>query len=240
MGHTFRFRLLLILIVFVVAQGGTLLILSLMGIAEQDYSNVLINTVFLVACVGLIRALNLSAEDIGLKVLKERLPWHVALCLAVFVLYMAFYVFAIRISSLRPISARTIWGLLNYLIVVFAEEIFFRGICYSVVEKRYSGRIAVLISALLFGLSHVRQGFGMIPKFFSGWLWGTVRYSSGMIFLLIIPVHFAYNVVWLLFEGNWENPPLWGQFFPLLELLLGIVIMVVYDRVERSREVAIE
>ena len=73
----------------------------------------------------------------------------------------------------------------------------------------------------------------MIPKFFTGWLWGTVRYSSGMIFLLIIPVHFAYNVVWLLFEGNWENPPMWAQFFPLFELLLGIVIMTWAARREK-------
>ena len=57
---------------------------------------------------------------------------------------------------------------------------------------------------------------------------GPVRYSSGMIFLLIIPVHFAYNVVWLLFEGNWENPPLLAQFFPLFLLgaLFGIIFAI--------------
>ncbi len=238
MNRTFWLRLLLILTIFVVAQGGTALILSLTGIAGQDYSNALVNTVFLIACVGLVRILNLSAEDIGLKVLKDRLLWHVVICLAIFLFYMMFYVFAMRISSLRSISSKTIWGLLNYLVVVFAEEIYFRGICYSVVQNRYSGRMATLISALLFGLAHVRQGIGMIPKFFTGWLWGTVRYSSGMIFLLIIPIHFAYNAVWLLFEGNWENPPLWAQFFPLFELLLGIVIMGAYTWTTRREKIA--
>lgn len=230
MNRTFWLHLLLVLAVFVLAQGGTYLILSLMGVAEQDYSNVVVNTVFLIASLGLVRALNLSAEDIGLRVIKDRVPWHAVTCLAIFFLYMAFYVFVVHISSLRPISSKTIWGILNYLVVVFAEEIYFRGICYGLVQKRYSGRIAVLISALLFGLAHARQGLGMIPKFFTGWLWGTVRYSSGMIFLLIIPVHFTYNVVWLLFEGNWESPPMWAQFFPLVELLLGIVIMSAHTR----------
>ncbi len=241
MNRTFWFRLLLILAVFVVAQGGTYLILNLMGIAGQDYSNALINTVFLIACVSLVRVLNLSVEDIGFKVIKDRLSWHVAICLAISLLYVAYYVFAVRISGFRPISSKTIWGILNYLVVVFAEEIYFRGICYGVVQNRYSGRIAVFISALLFGLAHVRQGLGMIPRFFTGWLWGTVRYSSGMIFLLIIPVHFTYNVVWLLFEGNWENPSMWAQvLLPLFELLLGIMIMVAHPLAARRKKAALQ
>ena len=234
-NRTFWLRLLLALAVLIVAQGGTYLILSLTGLAGQDYSSFLINTVFLIACVGLVRALHLSAQDIGLKVIRERLLWHVVTCLAIFVFYLAFYVFVVRISGLRPVSSKTLWGLLSYLMVVFAEEIYFRGICYHIAQNRYSGRMAVLISALLFGLAHARQGLGMIPRFFTGWLWGTVRYSSGMIFLLIIPVHFAYNVVWLLFEGNWENPPLLAQFFPLFELLLGMVIMGAYTWAARRK-----
>jgi membrane protease YdiL (CAAX protease family) len=238
MNRIFWRRFLLILVIFVAVQGGTYLLLRVLGIEGRDYSPVLINTVFLAVCVGLIRLLSLSAEDIGLKLLKDRLPWHIAICLVIFASYMAFYLFAVRISSLRPISSKTAWGMLNYLVVAFAEEIYFRGICYSVVQKRYSGRAALLVSTLLFGLVHVRQGLGMIPKFFTGWLWGTVRYSSGMIYLLIIPIHFAYNVVWLLYEGNWENPPLWAQFFPLYELLLGIVIMGVHAWIARRTQVA--
>lgn len=240
MNRSFWFRFLLVLVVYVASQGGTYLVLSLIGIEEQEYGNVIINITLLIACVGLVRTLNLSAEDIGLKVIQDRLLWHVTICLAIFVCYMAYYVFVVRISSLRPITSKTIWGILNYLVVVFGEEIFFRGICYSVVQKRYSGRVAVFISALLFGLVHFRQGPGMISKFLTGWLWGTVRYSSGMIFLLIIPVHFAYNAVWLLFEGNWERLPMWGQFFPLFELLLGIAIMGTYAWASRRQEAALK
>ena len=240
MKRPFWIRLLLILVVLIVSQGGTYLLLSWLNLAEQDYSNVLINVVFLLACVGLIRVLSLSAEDTGLKIAKDRLAWHVAICLSIFFCYMLFYIFAIHISSLRPILSKTTWGILNYLVVAFAEEIYFRGILYGVVQKRFSGRVALVASTLLFGLVHFRQGLGMLPKFFTGWLWGSVRYSTSMIFLLIIPVHFAYNVVWLLFEGNWENPPLWALFFPLFELLLGLVIVNARALIVRGKQVALQ
>ncbi len=240
MNRPFGIRLLLILVVLIAAQGGTYLMLGLMGIAQQDYSNVLINTVFLVACVVLIRMLNLSTQDVGLKIIKDRLAWHVAICLVIFVSSMTFYVFAVRISGLRPVSSETGWGILNYLVVAFAEEIYFRGICYSVAQKRYSDRAALLISTLLFGLVHFGQGLGMLPKFFTGWLWGTVRYSTGMIFLLIFPLHFAYNTMWLLFEGNWESPPVWALFFPLFELLLGTVIVGAHAQAVRGRQVVLQ
>jgi hypothetical protein len=85
------------------------------------------------------------------------------------------------------------------------------------------------VSSLLFGLVHIRQGWAALARLFTGWLWGCVRYSTDMIFLLIVPIHLAYNVVWLLFAGNWDNPPLWAQFFPLVELLLGLAILLAYD-----------
>jgi hypothetical protein len=66
----------------------------------------------------------------------------------------------------------------------------------------------------------------MISKSFTGWLWGSVRYSTGMIFLLIFPVHFVYNSIWLLFEGNWANPPTWAIYgLPVVEFLLGLLIV---------------
>jgi hypothetical protein len=49
-----------------------------------------------------------------------------------------------------------------------------------------------------------------------------------MIYLLIIPVHFAFNVTWLLFEGNWDTPPGWAVFAVSAgELLLTILILVI-------------
>jgi membrane protease YdiL (CAAX protease family) len=149
-------------------------------------------------------------------------------------LYLWFYLFAIQISRLRPINSQIAWSLANYLIVVFAEEIYFRGVLFAIIQRYFSPKAALLISSLVFGLIHIPQGFlSFLDKLIAGWLWGTVRYSTGMIFLLIIPIHFVYNTIWLLFEGNWGNPPPWAYFFPLVEILFGVGIMIISSRTSK-------
>ena len=71
----------------------------------------------------------------------------------------------------------------------------------------------------------------MLPKFFTGWLWGSVRYATGMITLLIFPIHFTYNAVWLLFDGNWSNQSIWASLFPLVELLAAILVTALSNRI---------
>jgi membrane protease YdiL (CAAX protease family) len=205
----------------------------LFGINQTDYrSNLVVNLFFLAACIGFIRAYKFSREDLGLKVVKEQMRWHVIISLVIFGLYMLFYIFVIQISNLKPFSANTTWGLLTYFVVVFAEELYFRGVLYGFLEKRFSARIALIVTSILFGLLHGRQGLsGILSKTFTGWLWGSVRYSSRMIFLLIFPIHFAYNVIWLLFDGNWNNSPAWVIYgVPAIEFLFGLVIVIMHDR----------
>jgi hypothetical protein len=49
-----------------------------------------------------------------------------------------------------------------------------------------------------------------------------------MIYLLIIPVHFAFNATWLLFEGNWNTPPGWAIYVVSAgELFLTALILLV-------------
>lgn len=54
MNHRFWKRITL-LTAAVASQGGTYLVLRTFGIAEQVFSNLIINTVFLLTCVGCIR-----------------------------------------------------------------------------------------------------------------------------------------------------------------------------------------
>jgi membrane protease YdiL (CAAX protease family) len=230
-------RMILLMAAWVAAYGGTYLILKILGIAEQAYSNLIVNTVFLLTCFICVRLLGLSAGDLGLKIIHPRLALHVGLCLTIFTVTWLYYLLAVRISGLRPLTTATVWGLLNYIMVAFAEEIYFRGILFHVTEERTSGRVAVLISGLLFGLVHFSQGMGMLPKFFTGWLWGSVRYATGMIYLLIFPIHFTYNAVWLLFQGNWDNLPTWAYLYPLIELLLTILIVARFKNATQQTEI---
>ena len=204
----------------------------LFGISQTDYSNLVVNLFLLISGVFLLRFFQFSKEDVGLGIIPSQMKMHTFLSLAVFILYLFFYIFAIRISILKPFSAATLWGLLTYLVVVFAEELYFRGILYAFIQKRFSERAALVVSSVVFGLFHAQQGLrGILSKMRTGWLWGSIRYSTGMIFLIIVPVHFAYNSIWLLFEGNWNNPPQWSMYaLPVIEFLLGCVILFYANR----------
>jgi len=220
-------EILLMITILILGMALGVGVMVLFGLNRTDYGNLIVNLFFLAGVLVLVRLFQFSAEDLGLMVVKERMQKHVILFSTIFVFYILFYVFAIRISALKPFSSGTFWGLFTYLVVVLAEELYFRGSLYAFFEKRYSATTALIISSVLFGLFHAQQGLrGIISKTFTGWLWGSIRYSTGMIFLLIIPVHFAYNSVWLLFEGNWNNPPAWTIYaVPALEFMLGLVIV---------------
>jgi membrane protease YdiL (CAAX protease family) len=221
----FRIRILLPLVTPLAFQGIAYLVLSLLRISGEEYSNVLINIALLVGGIVVIRVARLSAEDVGFRIIRGLFLYHVIICLSLFLLNTLFYVYVVRIASLRPVTSATVFGLLNYIVVSFAEELYYRGAFYGIIQKQYSGRAALIASTLLFGLVHFGQGMGMIPKFFTGFVWGTVRYTTGMIFLIIIPLHFTYNAVYLLFEGGWNEPRTY--FYPLFELLAGLVILSV-------------
>lgn len=204
----------------------------ILRIDQTKYGDLVINLFFLVFCLGLLSVFKLTRQELGLKIIKGQVSRHVNISLIIFAFYMLFYIFVIRISGLRPFSAEVALGLLNFLIVIIAEEYYFRGILYGFFEKRFSARTALIVSSLVFGLFHARQGLtGILSRTFTGWLWGSVRYSSGMIFLIIFPIHFAFNSMWLLFEGNWSNPPVWAIYtLPTVEFLIGLVIVTLSNR----------
>lgn len=202
-------------------------VVFLLGWNQTDYGNLIINLFFLFGVIVFIAFFRLSAKDLGLKVIKDQMRMHASFSLAIFIFYMLFYILVVRISALKPFSSSTQWGLVTYLIVAIAEEVYFRGASYSFFEKRFSSKTALIVTSILFGLFHAQQGRrGVILKMFTGWLWGSIRYSTGMIFLLIIPVHFAYNSIWLLFEGNWGNPPAWAIYtLPTVEFVFGLAVV---------------
>ena len=223
---------LLIFLTPIVGMALGVAVTFLLKINQSDYGNLVVNLFFLTACVVLILLFKFSPEDLGLKFIKEQAKMHVFLSLVIFTLYILFYIFVIRISAFKPFSAATLWSLLTYLIVVIAEELYFRGIMYGFIQERFSARTALIVTSIIFGLFHASQGLkGIVSKTFTGWLWGSLRYSSGMIFLLIFPIHFMYNSIWLLFVGNWENSPVWAIYaLPAIEFLLGLIIVFVRNK----------
>lgn len=208
-----------------------------LGINGEPAGNLLANAGFLLAVGSLIPIFKFSVEELGLKLNTSKIGFHIGTTLTIFIGYLLFYIFVIRISSMKPIDSTVILGLISYLLVVFAEEVYFRGQLYSFIENRFSAPTALVVSSIIFGLFHARQGLGgILTKTITGALWGSVRYTTGMIYLLIIPVHFAYNATWLLFEGNWDAPPGWAVFAVSIgELLLTILILAINHFRKSSR-----
>jgi membrane protease YdiL (CAAX protease family) len=207
----------------------------LLGLNGTDTGNFIANLVFLLVVFMVIPVFGFSSDELGLKLHKSKLIFHIASSLAIFTGYLLFYLFVIQISGFKPVNSSMIWGLVTYLVVVVAEELFFRGEVYGFVEKRYSAKWALVISSVLFGLFHTRQGLlGIITKTITGMLWGSVRYTTDMIYLLIIPVHFGFNATWLLFEGNWNTLPDWA-IYAVSAGELFLTVLILFANPDRNR-----
>jgi len=115
------FAILPTILIPVFGMGLGVGITFLLCLNQTDYESLIINLFFLIGVLVLIRFFKFSFEDLGLKVIKEQMQRHVVLSLVIFVFYMIFYIFVIHISTLKPFSSGTLWGLVIYLIVVFAE-----------------------------------------------------------------------------------------------------------------------
>ncbi len=93
-----------------------------------------------------------------------------------------------------------IWAVTNLLFVCLAEEGFFRGfiqkyLCLTLRRVRYGNAIAIILSSILFGLSHFLGGtryviLSTIAGIGYGWIyWRTQRLEASIL------THFSLNLV---------------------------------------------
>jgi len=109
----------------------------------------------------------------------------------------------IHFHALVPDWRKALGALLGtFLLVAIPEELFFRGILQSLVETRWGPSRALVLSSLLFGLSHFRHGavfnwryvlLASIAGIFYGRAWRAHR----QIFAAIV-THTLVDVVWSL------------------------------------------
>src|SRR6056297_244604 len=79
------------------------------------------------------------------------------------------------------------------LIAPIMEEVIFRGIILGGLKKNYSIISALLISSLLFSISHFTL-VQLVPTFIAGLYFGYIFYKSGSL-LLSMFAHFSYNLL---------------------------------------------
>jgi membrane protease YdiL (CAAX protease family) len=78
-----------------------------------------------------------------------------------------------------------------------SEEFFFRRILLGWLDARFpspGGRVAILVSAVAFGLSHLGQGLAWLPLVGLGVVLGELAYRRGSIVPAIL-LHALFNAV---------------------------------------------
>lgn len=100
--------------------------------------------------------------------------------------------------NLRPLSwQRLLWEVFFYFVLVgLVEELLFRGLIYRALEDWHGSGVAILGSAVAFGLFHIgwAGALGMLGIAFIGLLFGMIRWRAGGISGLIL-VHGLLDVL---------------------------------------------
>ena len=85
--------------------------------------------------------------------------------------------------------------LLNGIVMVaapaFGEEFFFRGVLQRLFSERGSHHLAILLTALCFGLVHM-QPLSLLPILFMGVIFGYIKHWTGTLWAPIA-LHFVNN-----------------------------------------------
>lgn len=120
----------------------------LLNLNRSNYGNLFVNLFYLISVIVLICLFKFSSDDLGLKVIQGQMQKHVILSLAIFTFYMLVYVFVIHISTLKPFTSGTLWGLATYWglgLVTLAS----RNIEMKKLLKRLGIGLLTLVSAIL-------------------------------------------------------------------------------------------
>ncbi|HKV79614.1 MAG TPA: type II CAAX endopeptidase family protein [Candidatus Sulfotelmatobacter sp.] len=93
--------------------------------------------------------------------------------------------------SKYPLLTIVVIVVMSSLVSPIVEEIAFRGYCQQILERHFSGKIAVLFSSLLFMLAHANHGWywsKLSVYFLAGVVFGAIARLTNSI-LTSLPVH---------------------------------------------------
>ncbi|HEU5138445.1 MAG TPA: type II CAAX endopeptidase family protein [Bacillales bacterium] len=175
-----------------------------------------------------------------------------ALMTAIFAILLGFGRVELANGFSNPVWSHYLWsGLILYILVGFAEEMFFRGYCITALQQTGRTWFAVICSSLLFSFAHLGNPNASVVAlaniFIVGLLFAFMYIKTGNLWMPI-----GFHISWNYFQGNIFGFPvsgtaphgiynidsvrgaLWsgGSFGPegglLATLLLGVGFLVVW------------
>ncbi len=107
-----------------------------------------------------------------------------------------------EVVSWQPrFSPDLLTGLILFIFVGFAEEIYGRGFVISTLRQTRRYPVMILVSSVLFSLMHsMNSGVGVLPYlnlFIAGMLFAYMYIKSGTLWMCI-----GYHITWNYFQGN--------------------------------------
>ncbi|MCI0411882.1 CPBP family intramembrane metalloprotease [bacterium] len=141
------------------------------------------------------------------------------------------------IDFMNQLFAQNFWGVLFTIGIVapLVEELVFRGVILEGLQIRYGARTGVIISSVLFGLTHIIP-WAIVNAFLLGFFFSWLKLKTGSLRLCII-AHAFYNSIPLILSrfaqmqipGFNTTPgdiavfqPWWFDLMGVVLLLLGI------------------
>jgi membrane protease YdiL (CAAX protease family) len=99
------------------------------------------------------------------------------------------------IDFINQLYEQNFWGVLFTIGVVapVIEELLFRGVILEGLQIRYNLKIAVVVSSLLFGITHIIP-WAVVNAFFLGFFFAWLKLKTGSLRLCII-AHALYNSI---------------------------------------------
>jgi len=166
----------------------------------QDLILAIIASAIAIGCYWLLfrfyekrKIAELSTDNIGRNLMLGIFLGVILMSLTIFVIYLSG---SYSIVALNPISY-LVPALALAISSAILEEILFRGILFRIIEEKLGSYIALMLSALVFGLLHLMNpnssliiGFGLAIQ--AGLLLG-VLYMYSRNLWLPIGIHFAWN-----------------------------------------------
>ncbi|MGL5575081.1 MAG: lysostaphin resistance A-like protein [Sarcina sp.] len=114
--------------------------------------------------------------------------------------------------------------LLNCVYAPFIEEMMYRGIALNSLLKKYSDKIALLLSSLIFGIMHFSL-FQSINAFFIGLIIGYLFIKTKSLYLCIF-IHFCNNFIVMYMPTLFFDSILTHILYAIFNISLGISLII--------------
>lgn len=118
------------------------------------------------------------------------------------------------------------------IIAPIFEEVLYRGILLKGLINKYNSKIAIVYSALIFGIAHLNIPQG-INAFLLGLILGTVFYYTRSIYLCMI-MHFVNNL--LVNFVYYPNSEIWTNILFIVVPIIGVILMILCFKILNLKE----